>query len=169
MAKRKTESQRYRAPLSGQIIGAVVRELRLQDDVLKSKTAVRYFKGGRIKDDSKQEIFEVLGQALVAHNIIPPLPFLVQEGIPLAKVISSAITWYAQGRCGIFGGLYQLVQLPFAQPRRQQCLPHHRERVAPLCETGCRAGGRVRCECSVLRPSAVSTLSGAKSPSTQGL
>ena len=95
MAKRKTESQTYRAPLSGQIIGAVVRELRLQDSVLKSKTAVRYFKGGRIKHDSKQEIFEVLGQALVDHNIIPPSTFLVQEGIPLAKVISSAIAWYA--------------------------------------------------------------------------
>ena len=95
MAKRKTESQTYRAPLSGQVIGAVVRELRLQDDVLKSKTAVRYFKGGRIKDDSKQAIFEALGQALVDHKIIPPSPFLVQEGIPLAKVISSAIAWYA--------------------------------------------------------------------------
>lgn len=95
MAKRKTESQTYRAPLSGQIIGVAVRELRLQDDVLKTKTAVRYFKGGRIKDDSKHEIFEVLGQVLVDHNIIPPSPFLVQEGIPLAKVISSSIAWYA--------------------------------------------------------------------------
>ena len=95
MAKRKTASKTYGAPLSGQIIGAVVGELRLQDDVLKSKTALRYFKGGRIKDDSKQEIFEVLGQALVDHNIIPPSPFLVQEEIPLAKVISSAIAWYA--------------------------------------------------------------------------
>ena len=95
MAKAKTETQRYRAPLSGQIIGAVVRELRLQDEVLRSKTAARYFKGGRIKDDSKQEIFEVLGQALVDHGIIPPSPFLVRKGISLNKVISSAITWYA--------------------------------------------------------------------------
>ena len=95
MAKRKTETQTYRVPLSGQIIGAVVRELRLQDDVLKSKTAVRYFKGGRIKDHSKYEIFESLSQALVDHSIIPPSPFLVQEGLPLAKVISTGIAWYA--------------------------------------------------------------------------
>ncbi len=95
MAKTKTERQRFRAPLSGQIIGAAVRELRLQDEDLKSKTAARYFKGGRIKDDSKREIFEVLGQALVDHGIIPPSPFLEQEGISLNKVISSAIAWYA--------------------------------------------------------------------------
>lgn len=95
MAKTKTDTQRYRAPLSGQILGAVVRELRLQAEVLKSTTAARYFKGGQIKDDSKQEIFEVLGQALVDHGIIPPSPFLEREGIPLNKVISSAIAWYA--------------------------------------------------------------------------
>ncbi len=95
MAKAKRETQRYSAPLSGQIIGAVVRELRLQDEVLRRKTAARYFNGGRIKDDSKQEIFEVLGQALVDHGIIPPSPFLEQEDISLTKVISSTIAWYA--------------------------------------------------------------------------
>ena len=85
----------YDPPLSGQIIGAVVKELRLQSDVLQGKTAKRYFRGKWIKEDSRREIFEALGQSLADQDSIPPFSFFEREGIPLAKAISFGIAWYA--------------------------------------------------------------------------
>ena len=90
-----SQAKHYEVPLSGQILGAVVRELQLHNDVLAGKTAQRYFSGLRVKDDSKQEIFEAIGEALVDHGIIPTSPFLEREGFPLARVISMGIAWYA--------------------------------------------------------------------------
>ena len=95
MRQSTASTARYDPPLSGQIIGTVVRELRLQNDVLKDKTAKRYFRGQWVKEDSKNEIFEALGQSLVDQDFIPPFPFLEREGIPLAKVISFVVAWYA--------------------------------------------------------------------------
>ena len=95
MRKSRASTARYDPPLSGQIIGIVVRELRLQNDVLKDKTAKRYFRGQWVKEASRYQIFEALGQSLVDHDIIPPLPFLEREGIPIAKVISFVVAWYA--------------------------------------------------------------------------
>ena len=95
MRKSTASTVTYDPPLSGPIIGAVVRDLRLQNDVLQGKTAKRYFRGKWVKEDSKHEIFEAVGQSLVDQEIIPPAPFLVREGIPLAKVISFGIAWYA--------------------------------------------------------------------------
>ncbi len=95
MEKSKTITQTYRAPLSGTVLGAMVKELGLQSPVLMTKTAKRYFGGRRVKDDSKLEIMEALGQALVDQKVIPSSPFLDREGIPLAKVIGSGVVWYA--------------------------------------------------------------------------
>ena len=85
----------YKAPLSGRIIGAVIKELALQNEVLKSKTAKRYFSGERVKDDSKAEIFSAIGKALVDHHIIPPSTFLEREVLPIERAISLGITCHA--------------------------------------------------------------------------
>ena len=95
-----SQAKNYEAPLSGPILGVVVRELHLHNDVLANdvlagKTAQRYFSGLRVKDDSKHEVFEAIGKALVDHGIIPTSPFLEREGLPLARVISIGIAWYA--------------------------------------------------------------------------
>ena len=91
-----TQATTYQAPLSGPVIGAVVRELQLQSDVLVDKTAQRYFGGlERVKDDSKYQIFDAIGHALLDQRLIPRSPFLEREGRPLSRLLSLAITWYA--------------------------------------------------------------------------
>ena len=85
----------YKAPLSGPILGAVVRELRLQNEVLTDKTAKRYFSGQRVKDDSKRKIFLAIGKELVDQGIIPPSPFLEREELPMERILPLGIAWYA--------------------------------------------------------------------------
>ncbi len=94
-----TSTASYAPPLSGQIIGAAVKELRVLDGVLSpqtERTARRYFSGVRISDAKKREIIEALGEALIANRIVPPSPFLERTGMPYAKAIASGIEWYAE-------------------------------------------------------------------------
>lgn len=86
----------FKAPFSGPIIGTLVKNLRLQHDFLNRKTAKRYFNGERIKDDSKFEVIEAIGQALVKQGIIPQSPFITRMAIPLERVISLGIACYAE-------------------------------------------------------------------------
>ena len=86
----------YAPPLSGQTIGAAVKELRFEDDALTDRTARRYFAGERIKDDGKREIFEAVGQALIDRRVIPASPFLERAGMPYAKAVAAGIAWYAE-------------------------------------------------------------------------
>ena len=92
MSNSDTSAATYKVPLSGPILGAVVRELRLQNDVLMDKTTKRYFSGQRIKDDGKREVFLAIGEALVVHGIIPESPVLERVGLPLEKILSLGIT-----------------------------------------------------------------------------
>lgn len=94
-----TSTSSYAPPLSGQIIGAAVKELRILDGVLSpqtERTARRYFSGVRISDAKKREIIGALGEALIANRIIPPSPFLERTRMPYAKAIASGIEWYAE-------------------------------------------------------------------------
>ena len=86
----------YAAPLSGQIIGAAVKELRFEDDALTDRTARRYFAGERIKDGGKRAILEAVGQALIDRRIIPASPFLERSGMPYATAVAFGIEWYAE-------------------------------------------------------------------------
>ena len=72
MTKREKKSTTYAAPLSGVMIGAIVKELRLQDRALNDKTARRYFNGTRVSDRKRAEIVLALGNALTELHIFPP-------------------------------------------------------------------------------------------------
>ena len=96
MTKREEKSTAYAAPLSGVMIGAVVKELRLQDRALNDKTARRYFNGTRVSDKKRAEIVLALGNALTELHIFPPSSFLEQQGIPQERVLGSALAWYAE-------------------------------------------------------------------------
>ena len=95
MAKTMLQGTNYKAPLSGQILGAVLKALQFQDPVLSSKTAQRYFNGLRVGEDSKYKVFEAVGKAIMDSGIIPLSPFLEREGFPLPRVISMVIACYA--------------------------------------------------------------------------
>ena len=91
-----TSTSSYAPPLSGQIIGAAVKELRFEDDALTDRTARRYFAGERIKDDGRRAILEALGQALIDRRVIPASPFLERRDMPYAKAVAVGIAWYAE-------------------------------------------------------------------------
>lgn len=91
----KISTTTYAPPLSGPVIGAVVGALRLQNSVLNGRTARRYFSGDRIAEQNRHDVFEALGKSLVEQGFIPRIPFLEREGIPIARVISTGIAWYA--------------------------------------------------------------------------
>ena len=95
MSNSASRTAAYNPPLSGQIIGAVVKELRLQNDVLQGRTAKRYFRGTWVNEGSKREIFWALGQSLADQNVFPPSSFFEREGVPLEKAITVSIAWYA--------------------------------------------------------------------------
>ena len=76
-------------------MGAVVKELRLQNDTLQGRTAKRYFRDKWVKENSKREIFGALGQSLADQDIFPPSSFFEREGVPLEKAMTVGIAWYA--------------------------------------------------------------------------
>ena len=88
-------SARFKAPLSGPIIGVIVKALRIQSDLLARRTARRYFDGQRIKEAERNGIFLEFGKVLVDHGLIPKSPFLANEDIPPEKVIAVAVAWYS--------------------------------------------------------------------------
>ena len=94
--KGQVSSRAFLAPLSGRIIGVLVRELHLRNSVLSSKQAQRYFRGQRVSVKKKYEIIASVGQALVDNGIVPPSPFLQQRTMPLSRAIGEAIGWYAE-------------------------------------------------------------------------
>ena len=89
------KSARFKAPLSGPIIGAIVKSLRIQSDFLAKRTTRRYFKGQRIKEAERDAIFLEIGKVLVGHGLVPSSPFLAQEELPPEKVIAIAVAWYS--------------------------------------------------------------------------
>ena len=88
-------SVRFKAPLSGPIIGVIVKVLRIQSDFLTRRTARRFFKGRRIKDAEREGIFLEIGKVLVDHGLVPNSPFLTHEDFPPEKVIAVAVAWYS--------------------------------------------------------------------------
>ena len=113
--ERRTESRRFMAPLSGRVIGVLVRELHLRSTVLRSKQAQRYFRGQRVSDRKKREIITAVGQALVDSGIVPSSPFLEENKMPLPGAVGEAIAWYAD-RWDELVGLLRSSSAPVDRP-----------------------------------------------------
>ena len=95
-SKRRSVGQPYRVPLSGAVLGVLVKEFLLTGPVLSSKTAKRYFRGQRVKDDNRSEVIEAIAEALVREGFVPTLPFLEKNGWPAARMLTLAIAWHAK-------------------------------------------------------------------------
>ena len=76
---------------SGQIIGAVVKALALEQSVLKDRTAQRFFAGQSVNEHSRTEIFRALGAALVERGIVPEPPLLLQYDADISVFIAASI------------------------------------------------------------------------------
>ena len=76
---------------SAVIIGAIVGALRLDDGVLTTRTAKRFFHGRLISEDYQSEIFLALGEALVERGLVPEPPVFKQWDMPMAAIIGVSI------------------------------------------------------------------------------
>ena len=81
---------------SGRIIGAVVDTLDLDDGVLTTRTARRFFQGRSINEHNRSEIFKALGEALVDRGIVPETDTFRKHGIPMSDFITDAIAHAAR-------------------------------------------------------------------------
>ena len=82
-------------PTSGQVLGAVVKALNINDRRLRSKTARRYFSGrlkDRVKDSSRAKIFDAISDALPDIGL-GPLQRTENESSPSLSVI---LDWHAR-------------------------------------------------------------------------
>ena len=76
---------------SGQIIGAVVKALDIDHEVLNSRTARRFFDGRPVNEHNFTQIFLALGGALVERGIVPDPPVYRQYGVSASNLIAVAI------------------------------------------------------------------------------
>ena len=76
---------------SGQIIGAVVKALDIDHEVLNSRTARRFFDGRPVNEHNFTQIFLALGEVLVERGIVPDPPVYRQYGVSASILIAVAI------------------------------------------------------------------------------
>lgn len=96
MMNNATENMRpLLAVYSGQIIGAVVKALDIDHEVLNSRTARRFFDGRPVNDHNYNQIFLALGEVLVERGIVPEPPVLRQYDAKASYLIAVAINLIA--------------------------------------------------------------------------
>ena len=76
---------------SAAIIGAIADALRLDDGLLTTRTARRFFQGRSISEDSQAEVFLELGEALVRRGLVPEPPVFRQHDVSMAIIIGVSI------------------------------------------------------------------------------
>ena len=115
MSSQDNVAQAYRAPLSGTIVGVLVREFQLNSPGLNTKTAKRYFRGQRVKDASRFEVIEAVADVLVKEGFVPRLPFLDNQGWPVDKLLTLVMVGYAKQWDGL-AGLMRSASAPVDRP-----------------------------------------------------
>ena len=76
---------------SGQIIGAVVKALDIDHEVLNGRTARRFFGGQPVNEHNFTQIFLALGEVLVERGIIPEPPVFRQYDASTSIIVAAAI------------------------------------------------------------------------------
>lgn len=88
-----TQHASFNIPLSGEIIGAIVKEIQPDGGLLTEKTTRRYFKGKRVKGSKKHEIFREIGRVVTDRGIIPngtiPEPLFPHSLFPELTALAS--------------------------------------------------------------------------------
>lgn len=91
MSRKKETSTAFRLPLSGEILGTLIEALQIRTGRLGNKTARRLFLGERVSEDRRMKIYEDFARVLVETEFIPHLPFLMEKGISLTRLLSFVI------------------------------------------------------------------------------
>ena len=77
---------------SGQVIGALVEALGLNEGVLRSRTARRFFDGRTVSEYKRVEILKGLGEILIERGLVPVPPPFREYDISMVAVIAEAVT-----------------------------------------------------------------------------
>ena len=76
---------------SGRILRAIVQSLDIQDEVLTNRTARRFFSGQHVDEHNRNQIFDALGQALIARGLAPETLEDLPEELPMASVVGMTL------------------------------------------------------------------------------
>ena len=76
---------------SGRILRAVVQALDIEDEVLNSRTAQRFFSGRHVDEFNRNQIFDALGQALITRGLAPETLEDLPETLPMASVVGMTL------------------------------------------------------------------------------
>ena len=84
-------------PVSGQILGVLVRSLGISHPGLRSKTVQRYFSGrlkNRVKESSRHEIIAAISETL-ATSVFVSTPIQEDKGFSVSSWIAALLDWHA--------------------------------------------------------------------------
>ena len=76
---------------SGEIMKYVVQALDIEDDVLESRTARRFFSGETVNEYNRGQILEALGQALIDRGMVPEALDALTHGASTAMAVGMAV------------------------------------------------------------------------------
>jgi tetratricopeptide (TPR) repeat protein len=104
-------------PYSGQIIGTIVDALDIEDGVLVSRTAKRYYSGSLPCEYSQKEIFKAFGKAMVDKGILPVPPGFKKYNISMPDITANA-AWRFARKWDILSSTIQSRSAPLQNPGR---------------------------------------------------
>ena len=90
MSKTADSAHEVKLAYSGEIVGAVVKALDLDQGFLKGKTARRFFDGKPVSEHSRDKIFRALGEAFVKLGVAPAPAFLEKYG-PMPVIVGETL------------------------------------------------------------------------------
>ena len=76
---------------SGDILRAVVQALDIEDAVLRSRTARRFFAGESVDEYNRYLIFESLGRVLIDYGMVPETVDALPDGVSLAMAVGMGV------------------------------------------------------------------------------
>ena len=91
MQRSKNNTDGNKLPYSSVIVGAVVKALDLDHGILKERTARRFFRGERVSEKKREEIFGAFGETIVDLGIVPEPAVLKRYGTPMSLIIGEAL------------------------------------------------------------------------------
>ena len=76
---------------SGRILHAIVQALDIEDEVLDSRTARRFFAGESVNEHNRNQIFDALGQAMITRGLAPETLDDLPENLPMAAAVGMSL------------------------------------------------------------------------------
>ena len=76
---------------SGRVLCAIVQALDIEDEVLDSRTARRFFAGESVHEYNRNQIFDAFGRALITRGLAPETLDDLPEDLPMASVVGMSV------------------------------------------------------------------------------